>query len=67
MKEKVKRFTGNYYKPTPKVWRKIGDSLLAMSVFMIGSAVYLELGSWVVITSLLLGVGGTFLTNFFAE
>ena len=73
MKELMKR----YWTPTPKKWRRIGDSLLAVStVLAIG-------GLWqfdnlkdvftpnelkvMVVLSLVLGVVGKFLTNFFKE
>ena len=66
-----------YWTPTPKKWRKIGDSLLAVStVLAIG-------GLWqfdnlkdvftpnelkiMIVLSLVLGVIGKFLTNFFGE
>jgi hypothetical protein len=67
----------DYYKPTPKKWRKIGDAFLAVSsVLAIG-------GLWqfdnlkdiftafeikaMIITSVSLGAIGKFLTNFFIE
>lgn len=67
----------NYWKPTPKKWRKLGDSLLAVAtVIAIG-------GIWqwdtlkdlfsvtelrgMIGTSIALGVIGKFLTNFFKE
>jgi hypothetical protein len=67
----------NYWKPTPKKWRRLGDSLLAVaSVVAIG-------GIWqydslkeiftpgelkfMIIASIVLGVLGKFLTNFFKE
>ena len=67
----------NYWKPTPKKWRKIGDSLLAVAtVLSIG-------GLWqfdnlkdvftptelkiMIVSSILSGVVGKFLTNFFKE
>lgn len=55
----------NYYKPTPKKWRKIGDALLAVSLV----AVPAELAghAWLSISIFLLGVVGKFLTNFFSE
>ena len=73
MNELMKR----YWTPTPKKWRKIGDSLLAVStVLAIG-------GLWqfdnlkdvftpnelkvMIVLSLVLGVVGKFLTNFFKE
>lgn len=56
----------HYSKPTPKKWRKLGDSLLAASVFattftMIMKYEYLSIGIVIV------GVIGKFLTNFFSE
>lgn len=67
----------NYYEPTPKKWRKLGDSLLAASTLMsLG-------GVWqfenlreiftdgeikiVIIAPMVLGVIGKFLTNFFTD
>ena len=74
---KFKKITGSYWKPTPKKWRRIGDSLLAVaSVLAIG-------GLWqfdnlkdiftpfeikvMIVSSITLGVVGKFLTNFFKE
>jgi hypothetical protein len=54
----------NYDKPTPKKWRRLGDSLLAISAFITGAAIYEDV-QWVAITALALGVIGKFLTNFF--
>ena len=77
MIKKVNGLMCNYWKPTPKKWRKIGDSFLAVStVLSIG-------GLWqfdnlkdvftpnelkiMIVLSLVLGVIGKFLTNFFVE
>jgi len=77
MKKKVRGLMYNYWKPTPKRWRRIGDSLLAVaSVLAIG-------GLWqfdnlkdiftpgeikiMIVTSIAFGVIGKFLTNFFKE
>ena len=77
MKKKVNGLMCHYWKPTPKRWRRIGDSLLAVaSVLAIG-------GLWqfdnlkdifttqeikiMIVTSIVLGVVGKFLTNFFKE
>ena len=77
MIKKVNGLMCNYWKPTPKKWRKIGDSLLAVStVLSIG-------GLWqfdnlkdvftsnelkvMIVLSIVLGVIGKFLTNFFVE
>ena len=74
---KLKKLTISYWKPTPKKWRRIGDSLLAVaSVMAIG-------GLWqfdnlkdiftpfeiklMIVSSIVLGVVGKFLTNFFKE
>jgi len=75
--KKINNFIGSYWKPTPKKWRRIGDSLLAVaSVLAIG-------GLWqfdslkeiftpneikgLIVASIVLGVLGKFLTNFFKE
>jgi hypothetical protein len=67
----------NYWKPTPKKWRKLGDALLAVAtVIAIG-------GIWqydslkeiftttelkiMIVSSIIFGVVGKFLTNFFKE
>ena len=74
---KFKKITSSYWKPTPKKWRKIGDTLLAVSsVLAIG-------GLWqfdnlkdvftpfeikaMILSSIVFGVVGKFLTNFFKE
>lgn len=75
--KKLNNFLCSYWKPTPKKWRRIGDGLLASaSVLAIG-------GLWqfdnlkeiftpteikgLIISSIVLGVLGKFLTNFFKE
>ena len=77
MKKKANGLLCQYWKPTPKKWRKIGDGLLAAaSVLAIG-------GLWqfdnlkeiftpteiktLIVSSIVLGVLGKFLTNFFKE
>lgn len=66
-----------YWKPTPKKWRKLGDALLAVAtVIAIG-------GIWqydslkeiftsqelkiMIVSSIVFGVVGKFLTNFFKD
>lgn len=56
----------NYYNPTPRKWRKLGDALLGVSTTITGFAIYEE-AKWIAITALVLGVVGKFLTNFFGE
>lgn len=77
MKKKINGLMCSYWKPTPKKWRKWGDSMLAVaSVLAIG-------GLWqfdnlkdiftpteikiMIVSSIVLGVIGKFLTNFFKE
>jgi hypothetical protein len=67
----------HYWRPTPKKWRKLGDALLAVAtVIAIG-------GIWqydslkeiftpqelkiMIVSSIIFGVVGKFLTNFFKE
>lgn len=67
----------NYWKPTPKKWRKIGDSLLAVATVIAMGGIWQfdnlkdlfstsELKG-MIIASIALGVVGKFLTNFFKE
>lgn len=56
----------NYYSPTPKKWRKLGDALLAVSTTITGFAMYENI-HWLAMTSLITGVLGKFLTNFFTN
>ena len=77
MIKKVNSLMCNYWTPTPKKWRKMGDALLAVaSILSIG-------GLWqfdnlkdvftsnelkvMIVLSIVLGVIGKFLTNFFVE
>jgi len=73
MKELMKR----YWTPTPKKWRRIGDSLLAVSTVLAIGGLWqfdnlkdvftpIELKVMIVL-SIVLGVVGKFLTNFFKE
>jgi hypothetical protein len=74
---KLKKITSSYWKPTPKKWRKLGDTFLAVSsVLAIGGLwqfdnlkdifTTFEIKSMIV-TSIALGALGKFLTNFFKE
>lgn len=56
----------NYWSPTPKKWRQLGDAILAASITITTYAVandYKIIG----ITACLLGGLGKFLSNFFTE
>ncbi len=66
-----------YWKNTPKKWRKLGDSILAIGSFLaMGGLLQMEnlkelytitqIRTFVT-TSMVLGVVGKFLTNFFNE
>lgn len=65
----------NYYKPTPKVWRNIGDSLLASATIVAVGGMYqfdnlkeiftIPQIRYMVGTSIVVGVVGKFITNFF--
>jgi hypothetical protein len=67
----------NYYKPTPKKWRKIGDAILATATFVTAGGLieYEKLKEIftpeqlkiMIGCAFALGVAGKFLTNFFKE
>jgi len=67
----------NYWAPTPKKWKKIGDALLATSTMItVGGMLQfenlkeiftLEQIRWITIAPMVLGVIGKFLTNFFKD
>ena len=60
-----------YYSPTPKIWRKIGDSLLIFSVAVTGFMASLPIQenhkAWLMFSINILGVLGKMLTNFAGE
>lgn len=58
--------SSNYFKPTPKKWRQLGDALLGVSTTITGYSLYVDL-KWVAAVALILGVVGKFLTNFFTD
>lgn len=67
----------NYYHPTPQKWRKIGDAILAVSVFVTSGGllafdtlekIFTAHELKVIIgCAFVLGVIGKFLTNLFKE
>lgn len=67
----------NYWSPTPKKWRKIGDALLAASTITSLGGMWqfenlkeiftLDQIRWLIVSPMILGVIGKFLTNFFTE
>lgn len=62
----MKKLIDKYYKPTPKLWRKIGDSLLASSVTITTYAICNDYKG-IAITALIMGTVGKFISNFFTE
>ena len=67
----------NYWKPTPKKWRRLGDSLLAVATVIAVGGIWqydslkeifttseLKL---MITSSIIFGVVGKFLTNFFKD
>ena len=67
----------NYYQPTPKKWRKLGDAILAVGVFVTSGGllafdtlekIFTAKELKVIIgCALILGVAGKFITNFFKD
>lgn len=61
----------DYYKPTPALFRKIGDSILmgctAISTAVMGLPITEHQKLWIVFALNLFGVFGKILTNFFKE
>jgi hypothetical protein len=55
-----------YKKPTPWLFRKIGDSLLAISSVVTGYAI-VEESKILALSFLAIGVLGKFMSNFFKE
>jgi|688.fasta_scaffold1572690_2 hypothetical protein len=63
----MKKIWNSYKKPTPKKWRKLGDSIMAVSVFIGTATVSIpHVDKWIPLASVILGVFGKFLTNFFS-
>lgn len=56
----------NYWAPTPRKWRKIGDALLGASATLTTYAIANDI-EWLALTSLFIGVAGKFLTNIFSK
>ena len=73
----MKKIIKNYYKPTPKKWRKFGDALLASSALFGGGGLIAfdqlkEIFSSnelkiIIGATIIIGITGKFLTNFFKE
>jgi len=55
-----------YWQPTPKKWRKIGDSLLAVASFA-STYQIISHNEKIALALMFVGIAGKFLTNFFNE
>jgi len=77
MNKKILTLRKDYWKPTPKKWRKIGDTFLAISSVLAIKVIWqfdnlkdiftaFEIKAMIV-ASISLGAVGKFLTNFFKE
>ena len=61
----------NYYQPTPKKWRKIGDAILlgtaSLSAIMMGAPISDKAKTFTIFILNVVGVVGKIMTNFFKE
>lgn len=62
----MKRVTDNYYAPTPKWARKLGDALLAAGTTIATYAVTTN-NHTLALVAMWVGVGGKVLSNVFSE
>lgn len=65
--DSLKKHKENYHKPTPKKWRKIGDTLMLLSNSIAGVAALMALNPWIVVGGITLGTIGKIITNFTTE
>jgi hypothetical protein len=61
----IAKMKENYYSPTPKKWRQLGDALLAIA--LMGIPAELAGYKWIGLSLFIIGIVGKFLTNFFKE
>ncbi len=59
----VNKVTTNYYKPTPKRWRKIGDSIMGLGTLITGISAFTLPPYITLIASVITYIGKT-ITNF---
>ncbi len=58
----MKKLT-NYYKPTPKKWRKIGDAFLIVGMSITTFVIFAD-SKWIASISLICTILGKLITNF---
>ena len=66
MKLSDKCKSSHYHRPTPKFWRRLGDTLLGISATITSAAIYGEV-DWLAYTALGIGVVGKFMSDFFKK
>jgi len=66
LKRKLTFGLSNYFKPTPKNIRIIGDGLLTMSTTISAYSTLME-NKYISISVIMMGLLGKFITNLFAE
>jgi len=61
----------DYYKPTPTLFRKIGDTILvgctSLAAMMMGTPIEEHTKTWLIFSLNVFGVMGKMVTNFFKE
>jgi len=62
----MKQLMKNYWSPTPKKWRKLGDALLGASTTITGFAIAND-NKYIAYTALICGVLGKVITNLFTD
>ena len=62
----MKQLMKNYWSPTPKKWRKLGDALLGASTTITGFAIAND-SKYIAYAALICGVLGKVITNLFTE
>ena len=62
----MKQLMNNYWSPTPKKWRKLGDALLGASTTITGFAIAND-NHYIAYTALICGVLGKVITNLFTK
>jgi hypothetical protein len=62
----MKQLLNNYWAPTPKKWRKLGDALLTVSTTITGFSIATD-HKTLAYTALICGILGKVITNLFTE